>query len=138
MLALAAVLAAASNYTKNGLRWSAALRMNQMQVVGTHNAYHVEAGDRERKVQKRRSSDARDLWYSHARLDAQLTYQHVRNLELDVLADPEGGNYAKPRIRKTAGLPYPEDPAYRQPGIKVMHIPDRSYQTLRTGRRQAC
>ncbi|KND86761.1 hypothetical protein TOPH_08592 [Tolypocladium ophioglossoides CBS 100239] len=135
VLALPAALAASCDnpYTKNGLRWCAhAVRMNQIQVVGTHNSYHIAAGDKERKIQAELSSDARDLWYSHARLDTQLTYQHMRNLELDVLADPEGGNYAKPLISKTAGLRYPSDPAYKQPGIKVMHIPDLDIHTVCT------
>ncbi|POR32459.1 Histone-lysine N-methyltransferase [Tolypocladium paradoxum] len=134
MLALPAVLAATCpEYTKNGLRWSAhAVRMNQMQVVGTHNAYHIEVGEQERKIQAEMSSASQDLVYSHSKLDVQLTYQQVRNLELDILADPEGGNYAKPLISKLAGLPYPADPAYAQPGTKVMHIPDVDIHTVCT------
>lgn len=51
---------------------------------------------------------------------------------MDVLADPDGGLYAKPLIRQFSGLPYPDDPAYNQSGAKVMHIPDLDIHTVCT------
>lgn len=78
-----AVLGAACSmdYTKNGFVWGDAVRMNQIQVVGTHNSYHVEAPEQERKLMETLSSEVEDLWYSHDKLDVQLREQHVRNLE---------------------------------------------------------
>lgn len=49
---------------------------------------------------------------------------------IDILADPKGGNYAKPIIRKVSGKPYPSDPAYKKPGAKVMHVPDLDTHTV--------
>jgi hypothetical protein len=43
---------------------------------------------------------------------------------IDVLADPEGGNYAAPLIRKLSNLSYPADPVWQKPGTKVLHVPD--------------
>lgn len=66
----------------NGLVWTkGAVRMNHMQVVGSHNSYHVEAPKAERDLQTAWTSAATDLQYSHAALDVQLEYLHVRNLE---------------------------------------------------------
>ena len=55
--------------------------MNQIQVIGTHNSYHVEAPRKESDLQLLFSADAVDLEYSHLPLDSQLEHQHVRNLE---------------------------------------------------------
>lgn len=66
----------------NGLVWTAgAVRMNHMQVVGSHNSYHVEAPKAERDLQSAAAPAAIDLQYSHAGLDVQLEYLHLRNLE---------------------------------------------------------
>ncbi|KAK2608823.1 histone lysine methyltransferase Set9 [Conoideocrella luteorostrata] len=120
------------DYTKNGLVWGDAIRMNQIQVVGTHNSYHMEAPEQEKVLMQKLSPDVKDLFYNHDKLDVQLKEQHVRNLELDILADPEGGHYAKPLISKLGGFPYPDDPAYNQSGTKVMHIPDLDIHTVCT------
>ncbi len=54
----------------------AALRMNQVQVVGTHNSYHV----REKPIASGRATE----WnYTHAPLDVQLD-RGVRSFELDL------------------------------------------------------
>ncbi|KAG6256444.1 hypothetical protein E4U24_005670 [Claviceps purpurea] len=116
----------------SGLTWGDAIRMNQIQVIGSHNSYHVEASDAEKKVMEELSPTTKDLFYGHGRLDVQLGEQHVRNLELDILADPQGGLYAKPLIRQLANLPFPSDPAYQRPGTKVMHIPDLDINTICT------
>lgn len=80
-----AVLGAACgmDYTKNGLVWGSAIRMNQIQVVGSHNSYHVEAPEEEKGLMKELSPDVEDLFYGHPKLDVQLGEQHVRSLEYD-------------------------------------------------------
>ncbi|KAK5989772.1 hypothetical protein PT974_08032 [Cladobotryum mycophilum] len=113
------------------LTWTeGALRMNQIQVIGTHNSYHVEAPRKESDLQLMFSADAVDLEYSHLPLDSQLEHQHVRNLELDLLADDEGGEYAHPVIRRFAGLGGLEDVSLSDRGTKVLHIPDVDYHTV--------
>ncbi|KAL7935098.1 hypothetical protein V8C35DRAFT_300701 [Trichoderma chlorosporum] len=115
---------------RNGLVWTkGAVRMNQMQVVGSHNSYHVEAPKAERDLQAAVAAAAVDLQYSHAALDVQLEYLHVRNLELDLLADPDGGMYSDPLLRKLARLGPLDDPKLRKRGTKVLHIPDVDYHT---------
>lgn len=104
--------------------------MNQVQVVGTHNSYHIEAPDEEKKLQAKFIETPINFWYSHPQLDIQLEEQQMRNLEIDVFADPEGGNYAKPLIREEAGLPYDSDPVWNKPGVKVLHISDADINTV--------
>ncbi|KAF9880553.1 acid phosphatase [Colletotrichum karsti] len=122
---------AASNdtYSRNGLTWSRGLRMNQIQVVGTHNSYHREAPLEEHPTQAGILPSVENYYYSHPALDIQATYQSIRNFELDIFADPEGGHYASPKIRELANLSTTPDPELQQPGIKVMHVADADYHT---------
>lgn len=72
---------ASCDFTKDGLKWSNALRMNQIQVVGTHNSYHLESPIKEKEAQAQLIKDPVQFYYSHPQLDIQLEYQHIRNLE---------------------------------------------------------
>lgn len=105
------------------------LRLNQVQVIGTHNSYHAEASPAEELL--RTQSDPvgeKALEYGHLPLADQLSDQHVRQVELDVFADPDGGLYANPLIRQlTGGGPY--DPAMAAPGFKVLHLQDIDYRS---------
>ncbi|KAJ3479351.1 hypothetical protein NLG97_g8344 [Lecanicillium saksenae] len=112
-------------YARNGLTWTeGALRMNEIQVIGTHNSYHVEADPKEQDFMAKFTNDAINFRYSHSALDVQLEYNRVRSMELDILSDPDGGNYAKPLIRRLVGLPFPEDPTFATNSTKVLHVPD--------------
>lgn len=66
------------------------LTLNQMQVVGTHNSYHVEPSAESMEVLDKVSSRARELAYSHDPLGVQFSDQGVRQIELDVHPDPTG------------------------------------------------
>lgn len=106
------------------------VRMNNVQVVATHNSYHQELPPAEQAVQLQHDPGAYpNLFYSHEPLATQFARQDVRSIELDVHADPEGGLYAHPLVRKTAGLGPLEDPAWREPGTKVFHMVDVDYGT---------
>ncbi|KAM3504023.1 hypothetical protein MY11210_008505 [Beauveria gryllotalpidicola] len=112
-------------YTRNGLTWTdGALRMNEIQVVGTHNSYHVEAYPKEQSLMDRFSPEAINFRYGHSALDVQLECNRVRSMEFDILADPDGGNYAKPLIRGLVRLPFPSDPVFATNSTKVLHVPD--------------
>lgn len=103
------------------------LRMNEVQVVGTHNSYKRELSGRELTVQQRLDPGAANLAYSHAPLPQQFDGQTVRGLELDLFPDPEGGAYAHPLVRRMAGEPRLE--GMDEPGIKVLHVADLDYAT---------
>lgn len=116
--------------TKAGAALSnGSLRLNEIQVTGTHNSYHLEASAREKAIRSVLSPSTEPaLEYTHLPLEQQLASQGVRQVELDLFADPAGGRYAKPLLRTIAGEG-PYDPLMSQPGIKVLHIQDVDYRS---------
>lgn len=109
--------------------YGSGLRMNQVQVMGAHNAYHREAPDDEKKIQLAQDPGAVGLFYSHASIPDQLEQQNIRMVELDLFPDPAGGLYTYPLIRKLAGKGPLTDPDLAKPGIKVLHWVDFDYGT---------
>jgi hypothetical protein len=109
------------------------VRMNELQVIGTHNSYKREISEAEEAVYEAAIGDPNDyenfLAYSHAPIAQQFGGQQVRGLELDLFGDPQGGLYANPLVRQAVGAGPLTDPAWAAPGIKVMHIADVDYQT---------
>lgn len=106
------------------------VRLNQIQVIGSHNSYHQILDPPE--LQLRRDNLAKPaedmLEYTAAPLPDQFQSQKVRQIELDVWLDPAGGKYANPLIRAaTNGGPY--DPVMSTPGIKVFHVQDVDYRS---------
>jgi hypothetical protein len=102
------------------------VRLNQIQVLGTHNSYHIAPPA---SVLETLGTRARDIEYTHRPLLEQLTTLGIRKVELDVFADPEGGRFATPAaFRMVNGLD-PIGPELRQRGFKVLHTPDTDYRT---------
>ena len=105
-------------------------RLNQIQVIGTHNSYHLEPSSTELGLMTAvAGSQASGLQYSHPPLQQQFAGQHVRQIELDVYADPDGGRYARPVIRRLTGQPAEYDPRLKEPGTKVLHIAGLDYRS---------
>ena len=80
------------------------LRLNQIQIMGTHNSYHPGL------PQEPMATVIREQYafypglvgdYRHRPLYEQLDELGVRHLELDVNADPEGGNFSDQPLRAT-------------------------------------
>ena len=108
------------------------LRLNQIQVIGSHNSYHIAPA----KVvidalSMRNTSTAKSLDYTHRPLSEQFTHLGIRQIELDLFADPEGGLYAEPRaLKMIEGAPPASSPdAMKQPGMKILHVQDVDYLT---------
>jgi hypothetical protein len=110
-----------------------AVRMNQIQVIGTHNSYKRELNRTEERTYDQIIATPGDyeqfLAYSHPSIRNQFARQEVRGLELDLFPDPAGGLYAEPLVRKRLGTGPLADPDWRAPGIKVLHIVDLDYKT---------
>lgn len=104
-------------------------RINNIQTIGTHNSYHVEASPQEKAIRTQFDpADEPALEYTHIPLQQQFSTENIRQVELDLFADPVGGLYANPLLRTVAGEG-PYDPKMYQPGIKVLHIQDVDYRT---------
>jgi Phosphoinositide phospholipase C, Ca2+-dependent len=112
------------------------LKLNQIQVIGTHNSYHAGIAPNESKLWQAKFPKAYEgLDYQHQPLPQQFD-SGVRQIELDVYADTKGGLYAHPSAPKSvadAGLP--ADPDFdpngimNKPGFKVMHVQDIDYRS---------
>ncbi|WP_263356393.1 phosphatidylinositol-specific phospholipase C1-like protein [Acidicapsa ligni] len=113
-----------------------ALKLNQIQVIGTHNSYHAGIAPSETKLWKaNHAEDYKGLEYKHQPLSQQLD-SGVRQIELDVFADSKGGLYAHPAgPQMVANAHLPADPDFdpnglmSKPGIKVMHVQDIDYRS---------
>src|SRR5580704_6743668 len=107
------------------------VHLNQIQVIGSHNSYHAGFAPSERKyLEMKNPKTLRSLDYHHAPLGDQLS-GGVRQVEIDVFADPVGGRFAHPAIvRSIAAAGLPADPDFDperemdKPGFKVMHVQD--------------
>ena len=113
-----------------------ALRLNQIQVIGTHNSYHAGIAPSESKLWQAKYADAyKGLDYQHQPLQQQFD-SGVRQIELDVYADSKGGLYAHPSgPQMVAAAHLPPDPDFdptgvmAKPGFKVMHVQDVDYRS---------
>ena len=110
------------------------VRINQIQLIGSHNSYHAGLlPGIVRLLELRDPKELAGLDYVHAGLDTQLSHG-VRQIELDVFADSKGGRFAHPTgqmVVAQAGLPTDPDPypegVMMKPGFKVMHMQDVDY-----------
>jgi len=115
---------------------SGPVKLNQIQVIGTHNSYHAGIASSEAKIWQAKYADSfAGLDYSHRPLTQQFD-SGVRQIELDIFADSKGGRYAHPSGPATvaaAGLS--ADPEFDpqglmlKPGFKVMHVQDVDYRS---------
>ncbi|KAF2183723.1 hypothetical protein K469DRAFT_667990 [Zopfia rhizophila CBS 207.26] len=104
------------------------LRLNHIQVIGTHNSYHREISRAERTVFEKYVPSSQNYYYSHATLPNQLQHQSVRSLELDLHSDTKGGLYYPPLIWTLSNITNKTTPfdgeVLKKPGIKVFHVTD--------------
>lgn len=110
------------------------LRLDQIQVIGSHNSYHRQPVEPYRTALFDLLDDFDELggiaWdYEHLPLDRQFGEQGVRQIELDVFADPVGGLYAQRLGPELIGYPVPPVPILDEPGMKVLHVQDLDFET---------
>ena len=113
------------------------IRLNQIQVIGTHNSYHLAPSPNVLGlVGPRGPVMGRGLDYGHRPLAEQFSGLGIRQVELDLYADPAGGRYSRPaarRILETMGRDPGPDPdeggRLRPPGPKIFHIQDIDFRS---------
>ena len=97
------------------------LRMNQLQVMGTHNSYHLAPKAKIIQLASMFSKKGVRAWsYSHKLLDEQLGVG-VRQIELDLYLDPKGGVFAERGHEKLVAM--------KRPGLKVLHVPKVDFRS---------
>lgn len=106
------------------------VRLNQIQVIGSHNSYHAGLTAAVGAMLRQRNPKSFDeLDYAHPTLAMQLD-SGVRQLELDIYGDARGGRFAHPfgaAIAGTGAPPYDPAGMMLQPGYKVLHLQDIDY-----------
>src|SRR5262245_44647601 len=114
------------------------LRLNQIQVVGSHNSYRRRTYEPIFQLVKSLAASLPDdlspdsLDYDHLPLPQQLVDYRMRGLEIDLFNDPEGGQYYNRQGLRFVTPPEPvasNIPELLEPGLKVLHMPDIDYET---------
>jgi hypothetical protein len=113
------------------------LRMNQIQVMGTHNSYHIAPPPPLLQLIRLGSPSGADaLDYTHRPIEEQLSQLNVRQLEFDIFADPKGGLFARPigylgivQSGGDAGQDPNANGVLEKPGMKVLHSPGYDYRS---------
>jgi len=112
------------------------LRLNQLQVVGSHNSYRrrtyepIYAFVQSLAASLPEEFDPAAWDYDHLPLPQQLVDYGMRALELDVFNDPQGSQFYNRQGLKFVNEAVESNvPELQEPGLKVLHIPDFDYQT---------
>ncbi len=108
--------------------------MNHIQVIGSDNSFHlVPQPVLFDGIVAMSAELGRDIEYSHRTLTEQPDEFGIRQFELDVFADPNGGLYAHRAANAVVSLPVTSgEPALDEPGFKVMHTQDLDETTCLT------
>jgi hypothetical protein len=108
-----------------------ALRLNQMQVLGSHNSYHIQPMEPLFSlIAEVDPAIALGFEYTHLPLDTQFDTHGIRQIELDIFHDPEGGLYSSPiGLQIAAGDPMATIPGLDLPGFKVFHVQEIDFET---------
>lgn len=115
------------------------VRINQIQLIGTHNSYHVapvatiqglltEAASNFPQIASALGNPA-SLNYTHASIPQQLA-RGLRTFEFDIYADPSGGRFSHPMLANLVLFENPMIPSgLDEPGFKMLHIADVDWRT---------
>jgi hypothetical protein len=111
-------------------------RINALQLLGTHNSYHLAPDPVAMKVVSLFApGEAKSIDCSQRPLTEQLESLGCRHFELDLYRDDEGNLFNQPLAMQMArqqqiDVP-PHDPQgrLRRPGIKILHSPDFDFRT---------
>ena len=127
------VLLLASACGNDGQRGATGMRLNHVQVLGTHNSYHIEPRPPLLEFIGTIDPAAASMEYTHRPLDEQFGLLGIRQVELDVFADPDGDLFALPLgalvFPENPPNPDPVEPELLAPGLKVLHIQDIDFET---------
>ena len=111
------------------------LKMNQIQLLGSHNSYKIRIQKELRDIiHSKDSVQEMGLNYGHLPLEDQLNLG-LRGLELDVFYDPEGGRYTNPigqqliESQNKVAQEFDTEGILKKPGLKVFHIQEIDFRS---------
>ena len=134
LLFVATILATATPTYSDHPNELRSLRLNQIQIIGSHNSFKAAIDPALFDAMAALVPQSKALDYAHPPLTDQLNLG-IRNLELDIYHDPNGGLYSEPlglQIVRAAGkTPSPYDPQQemQEPGFKVLHVHDIDFRS---------
>lgn len=107
------------------------IRLNQIQVLGTHNSYKlglpstlIEA------LNPMIPGWSQNIEYGHRTLTEQFEELGIRQIELDIFADPDGGLFAEPKGALLANdTEFLDQDVMNEPGFKILHVQDIDYRS---------
>jgi len=121
------------------------LRINEIQVIGSHNSYKTQPSDGlqaaiqfvyDNLPSNEGIPEPGGLVYSHPSLAEQFGTQGVRQIELDVYVDRIGGLFANPfgpsaaaALGQVIGPDFDPDDLMLNPGLKVFHTQDIDFRS---------
>ncbi len=105
--------------------------LNEIQIIGSHNSYKIAIEpELWQLIFEQDSSLALSLQYEHLTMTQQLDLG-LRNLEIDIFHDPQGGRFINPLglalNEKARSFDSNDDLA--RPGLKVFHIQDIDFRS---------
>lgn len=115
----------------NDINADKCLRLNHLQVLGTHNSYKLlPDSNLISMLNEYLNGWSRDIEYEHTSITNQLADLGIRKFEIDIFADPDGGLYSSPSGAVLSNdYEYIDNEIMNQPGFKVIHIQDIDYRT---------
>lgn len=106
------------------------VRLNEVQVVGSHNSYHIVPPEPLFSALLAFTPAFNAIDYTHIPLPDQFATQGVRQIELDVFHDPDGGRYyVRHGLIAVNVDPESHEPELLEPGFKVIHTQDIDFAT---------
>ena len=104
-------------------RLDSTLRLNQMQVLGSHNSYHAEPYPQVLAAAEPRSTPAvaAGLDYGHRPLPEQFDARRSANSSSTCGPTPPAASTRDPPFPQTLHLPPPDPAVMDKPGFKVIH-----------------
>ncbi len=133
LIVLAIVVISSLGCKRENAQAVSGLKLNEIQIIGSHNSYKEKIEPALLQILKSENPDVEGLDYEHISIRKQLELG-LRSLELDVLHDPIGGHYTKPKgIEMLEAQGYQAErydtTALTSAGLKTFHVPDIDFRS---------
>jgi hypothetical protein len=105
------------------------VRLNEIQVLGSHNSYHIQPRPALFAALVAFLPETIAWEYTHLPLPDQFESFGIRQIELDVFYDPDGGLYSNRPVLELLGDEPLAGPEMFFPGLKTFHVQDVDFES---------